>query len=77
MNNLHAFPTYSTSRPEMTLRDYFVAKLLPAMYRDYWDDVRAGRECPADGDWKMGLAIDAYLLADTMLKAREYINEKT
>lgn len=76
MNNPHAFPAYSTSRLGMTLRDYFVAKLLPAMYRDYWDDVRAGRTFPTDDDWRMGLAIDAYSMADTMLKAREYYNEK-
>ena len=74
---INAFPAtgeYSYQQG-MALRDYFASKMLPAMYRDYWDDVRAGRECPADGDWRMALAIDAYSIADSMLKAKEYNNE--
>lgn len=54
----------------MTLRDYFAAKALPAMYRVFWGDIRAfGATVPED--WEMGIARDAYKLADAMLKARE------
>ena len=54
----------------MTLRDYFAAKAMPAVYRDFWDDVRAGRNGCVPEDWKMGIAIDAYAMADAMLAAR-------
>lgn len=54
----------------MTLRDYFAAQAMPAVYRDFWDDVRAGRNGCVPGDWKMGIAIDAYAMADAMLAAR-------
>ena len=58
--------------PGMTLRDYFAAAVLPAMYRDFGDDFRAGRPGGVvPEDWKMGMALDAYAMADTMLKARE------
>lgn len=53
----------------MTLRDYFAAKAMPAVYRDFWDDVRAGRNGCVPEDWKMGIAIDAYAMADAMLAA--------
>lgn len=55
----------------MTLRDYFAAKALPAVYKDFWDDVRAGRHGSAPEDWTMGVALGAYALADAMLRARE------
>ena len=54
----------------MDLRDYFAAKAMPAVYRDFWDDVRAGRNDCVPEDWKMGIAIDAYAMADAMLAAR-------
>jgi hypothetical protein len=54
----------------MTLRDYFAAKAMPAVYRDFWDDYRAGRSAPIPEDWKMGVALDAYAMADAMLEAR-------
>jgi hypothetical protein len=66
-----AFPIPGLQHDEdfngMTLRDYFAAKALPAVY------VSAMKE--ADGlfqyeCWRDGLAIDAYLMADAMLKAR-------
>lgn len=59
----------------MTLRDYFAARVLPAVYRDLWDDVRAGRHGFVPEDWVMGVARDAYKLADAMLKAREVRDE--
>lgn len=55
----------------MTLRDYLAAKAMPAVYRDFWDDVRAGRNDCVPEDWKMGIALDAYGMADAMLAARE------
>lgn len=43
------------------LRDYFAAKVLPAIY----DDSLGGP------DWRDAVANEAYQLADAMLKARE------
>jgi hypothetical protein len=54
----------------MTLRDYFAARAMPAMYLDFWDDVMAGKGHPIEG-WREGIAIDAYAMADAMMKARE------
>lgn len=78
-----AFPVWELNgkdQPEMTgfgmsLRDYFAAKVLPAVYRDFWDDVRAGRNGSAPEDWTMGVALGAYALADAMLRAREASND--
>ncbi len=61
-----AFPIGST--PEewgngMTLRDYFAAKAMEVDYtlaKNY-----------TDPDWRYGIALDAYKMADAMLKARE------
>ncbi|UXC37154.1 hypothetical protein [Cupriavidus gilardii] len=52
-------------------RDELATKALPAVYRDLWDDVRAGRHGCVPEEWKMGVALDAYALADAMLAARE------
>ena len=62
---------FESSYGGMSLRDYFAAKALPAVYRDLWDDVRAGRNGCVTEEWRMGVALDAYALADAMLKARE------
>lgn len=58
-----------TVMPEsgMTLRDYFAAKAMPACYYEVC------RECDITGwpeDWKTGVAMDAYAMADAMLSAR-------
>ena len=58
-----AFPVWELNgqgKPEMTgfgmsIRDYFAAKALPAVYKDFWDDVRAGRHGSAPEDWTMGV----------------------
>ena len=55
----------------MTMRDYFAAKVMPAIYKDFWDDVRCDRYSSVTEDWQMGLAIDAYSMADAMLEARK------
>jgi hypothetical protein len=52
----------------MTLRDYFAAKAMPAVYADY---CQSARSVGFDEDWQMSVAIDAYGMADAMLKARE------
>lgn len=51
----------------MTLRDYFAAKAMPECYYEVC------RECDITGwpeDWKTGVAMDAYAMADAMLSAR-------
>ena len=47
----------------MTLRDYFAAKAMQVvLYQcDYFPDE----------DWRMGVALDSYEMADAMLKARQ------
>lgn len=67
-----AFPAHHFDLAEnehgMTLRDYMAAKALPSVYSDY---VAAARELGFDEGWQMGVAIDAYKMADAMLRARE------
>lgn len=52
---------------EVDLRDYFAAKVLPAVFSDYCS---AARETGFDYGWRIGLAIEAYEMADAMLDAR-------
>ena len=47
----------------MTLRDYFAAKAMQVVLYQY--------DCFPDEDWRMGVALDSYKMADAMLKARE------
>jgi hypothetical protein len=52
----------------MTLRDYFAAKALPAIYKDTTESARI------DGwpdKWRDYVAEEAYDMADAMMKARE------
>lgn len=68
-----AFPVKNAAEWQshgMTLRDYFAAKALPATLQDYHAGLRNG-EYGCDPDWAMGVAVDAYRLADAMLRARE------
>lgn len=47
----------------MTIRDYFAAKAMQVDYelaKNY-----------SDPDWRYGVALDAYKMADAMLKARK------
>ena len=66
-----AFPcpqdNINQNRPSlgMTLRDYFAAKALPGVYSEFW---RTTGHFPPD--WEVGLAHDAYRMADAMLKVR-------
>lgn len=52
----------------MTLRDYFASKALGLCYADY---LNYAAENGVQEGWRDGVAKDAYLLADAMLKARE------
>jgi hypothetical protein len=47
----------------MTLRDYFAAKAMQVVLYQC--------DCFPDEDWRMGVAMDSYQMADAMLKARE------
>ena len=52
----------------ISVRDYFAAKAMPSCYAEYcaYANARGYSE-----DWKMGVALDSYAMADAMLKARE------
>jgi hypothetical protein len=45
----------------MTLRDYFAAKVMQVVLYQC--------DCFPDEDWRMGVALDSYAMADAMLKA--------
>ena len=49
--------------PGMTLRDYFAAKAIGPLLQQI--------ETYPDENWRIGIAIDAYAMADAMLVARE------
>jgi hypothetical protein len=55
----------------MTLRDYFAAKVLPAIYQDAMTEAGQGSGLLRLEDWRVGLAQDAYAMADAMLEARK------
>ena len=66
MNNTPAFPTTTFAQKTeggMTLRDYFAAKAMQALLRQYPDHLM---NSPASE-----VASDAYSMADAMLAARE------
>ena len=70
MNNPPAFPSFDYITQEgrenpkgMTLRDYFAAKAMQALLRQYPDHLM---NSPASE-----VASDAYSMADAMMKARE------
>lgn len=70
MNNPPAFPVQSvyiedqeTNSRGMTLRDYFAAKAMQGLLRQYPDHLM---NSPANE-----VACDAYSMADAMLKVRE------
>lgn len=56
----------------MTLRDYFAAKAMAALYQSHYDYEFTGK--PREHEFVAlmdELAVDAYGIADSMLKARE------
>jgi hypothetical protein len=54
----------------ITVRDYFAAKALPSCYDEYLRGVNAGEYAWGD-NWQIGVAYDAYKMADAMLKVRD------
>jgi hypothetical protein len=60
-----AFPTpaHNLRNDGATLRDYFAAKAMQIVLYQC--------DCFPDQDWRDGVAMDAYKMADAMLKARE------
>lgn len=53
----------------MDIRDEIAAKVLPAIYEQYWKDVDKGG-MNVDEKWREGLALDAYMMADAMIAMR-------
>ena len=49
--------------PGMSLRDYFAAQAIGPLLQQI--------EAYPDENWRLGIAIDAYAMADAMLEARE------
>jgi hypothetical protein len=65
-NNMqYAFPDEGNFG--MTLRDYFAAKALPSLLRYFLKE----EFHLTDITWMEGVAMDAYKMADAMMKARE------
>lgn len=59
--------------PGMSLRDHFAGLALPAVYAAAMDDAKHGSGLFSHPDWRVGLALDAYAMADAMLIARSRI----
>ncbi len=58
--------------PEVkTLRDEFAMKVLPSIYKMACLDEREGSGLFSDENWRYGLALDAYMMADAMMQARK------
>lgn len=51
----------------LSIRDYFAAKILPTVYSDYCKE--ADNVGYVEG-WRIGVAKDAYMMADAMLAER-------
>lgn len=66
-NGYAANTPYGMAGGGMSMRDYFAAKALPAVYSDY---CASAEKIGFDEGWKVGVAMDAYAMADAMLKAR-------
>ncbi len=54
----------------MTLRDYFAANVIPTIYDVAMREAEQGSGLLDDDQWRVGLAFDAYKMADAMLRAR-------
>jgi hypothetical protein len=66
-----AFPTGTGVTPYksgMTLRDYFAAEAMKPLTQSFLDK---DMDMLDPNGWMDGLAMDAYSMADAMLKARE------
>ena len=56
--------------PGMTLRDYFAAQVVSAVFHGVFGDWRQNK-AGIQEDWPTGIAVGAYRVADAMLKIRE------
>jgi hypothetical protein len=72
MNDIPAFPRPHSGEKQyaqegMTLRDYFAAQAMPALMTSF-----LGKDLDLldPHDWMDGLAMDAYSMADAMIKQR-------
>jgi len=52
------------------MRDYFAAKVLPVIYDVAMREAEQGSGLFEDDQWRVGLALDAYMMADALLNAR-------
>ena len=70
-----AFPFVDSASPHehqgMSLRDYFAIKSLPAIYSNAMKEANEGSGLFSEPDWRIGLALDSYKMADAMLEARK------
>lgn len=55
----------------MSLRDYFAIKSLLAIYSNAMKEANEGSGLFSEPDWRIGLALDSYKMADAMLEARK------
>ena len=63
MNNKTKQVQATMSLAELDMRDYFAAQAIGPLLQQI--------EAYPDENWRMGIAIDAYAMADAMLAARE------
>jgi hypothetical protein len=63
--------TYNYFSPGMTLRDWFAGQAISSVYATAMREAEQGSGLFQDEHWRIGLAADAYALADAMLAARE------
>lgn len=61
------WPNENVRTEGLLLRDYFAARALGLCYAQYlnYAEVEGLQE-----DWRTGVALDAYMMADAMIKAR-------
>lgn len=52
-----------------SLRDEIAARMLPVIYHEYHAAIARGDHL-GDPEWRIGLSLDAYAMADAMLIAR-------
>ena len=58
------------AQTRMLLRDYFAAQVVSAVFHGVFEDWRQNK-AGIQEDWPTGIAVDAYRIADAMLKIRE------
>ena len=54
----------------LLLRDYFAAQVVSAVFHGVFEDWRQNK-AGIQEDWPTGIAVDAYRVADAMLRIRE------